>query len=94
MLAWKPEEKVEVKEPAKIDIQKSIEEVMSQNKTDGFISPAVDDEDEIDVDIELPGKEAKPFPISKSDKKPAKTGLIIFIAGGLTAAYAWFTGLF
>lgn len=87
LLSWEPEEESGVGDdlPSKVDIQKAIEDTMTQVKNDGLIAPTSDEE---------PEPEPVPKPKTNSIKKASSAGIFMFIAAGLSALYAWLTGLF
>lgn len=93
LLSWKPEKKVPV-DKSRIEIQKAIEDTMIKAKKDGFIIPSAEESvienEKPDINIET-----ESISIAKEKKIGAgKASFIMFIAAGITAAYAWITGLF
>jgi len=95
LLSWKPEEKVPVDKP-RIEIQKAIEETMVQAQKDGLIIPSAEESviENENPELEEGVVQAQALPVDEENKSAGKTGLIMFIAAGITAVYAWITGLF
>jgi hypothetical protein len=99
LLSWKPEEKVSV-DKSRIEIQRAVEDTMIKAKKDGLIIPSAE-ESVIDnekpeevIDNEKPEDVIDNKSITVKKKSAGKAGLVMFIAAGITAAYAWITGLF